>query len=56
MEGRDPITEGFGLVALVALAPILAVLVLGIIYKRQENANDITTEQEEARVETSGES
>lgn len=56
LEGRDPITEGFGLVTLVALAPILAVLVLGIIYKRQENANDITTEQEEARVETSGES
>lgn len=29
LPGRDPLREGFGLVALVALAPILVVLVLG---------------------------
>lgn len=28
-EGRDPITHGFGLVALIALAPILSVMALG---------------------------
>jgi hypothetical protein len=34
-QGRDPLREGFGMVALVALASILAVLVLGVLYKRQ---------------------
>jgi hypothetical protein len=37
LEGRDPMVEGFGLVALVALAPILAVLLLGIIYRSRES-------------------
>jgi hypothetical protein len=36
LEGRDPLLEGFGLVALVALAPILSVLVLGLLYGRKE--------------------
>jgi hypothetical protein len=36
VEGRDPIVDGFGLIALVALAPILFVMVLGLIYKRKE--------------------
>ncbi len=31
-EGSDPIVEGFGMISLVALAPILAVLILGILY------------------------
>lgn len=31
--GRDPAVEGLGLVALVALAPILTVLLLGLVYK-----------------------
>lgn len=35
-EGRDPLLDGFGMVALVALAPILSVLTLGVIYKRKE--------------------
>lgn len=56
LEGRDPIIEGFGLVTLVALAPILAVLVLGIIYKAHENRSSAIAEREEERVETSGES
>ncbi|MBA2692470.1 MAG: DUF1538 domain-containing protein [Rubrobacter sp.] len=54
LEGRDPVVEGFGLVALVALAPILAVLILGIIYRIQERRNDPKPEKEEKRVETSG--
>lgn len=29
---RDPLLDGFGMIALVALAPILAVLVLGLMY------------------------
>ncbi|NLE11703.1 MAG: DUF1538 domain-containing protein [Actinobacteria bacterium] len=31
--GRDPATEGLGLVALVALAPIITMLLLGLVYK-----------------------
>jgi len=34
-EGRDPLIDGFGLIALVALAPIISVLVLGQIYSRK---------------------
>lgn len=32
IEGRDPLTEGFGMVILAFLAPILSVLILGILY------------------------
>lgn len=35
IEGRDPLLDGFGMIALVALAPILSVLVLGLIYVRR---------------------
>ncbi len=35
-EGRDPLVEGFGMIALVALTPILSVLVLGQIYSWKE--------------------
>lgn len=35
LEGRDPVLDGFGIVALIALAPILLVLLLGIIYPDQ---------------------
>ena len=34
-EGRDPLADGFGLIALVALTPIIAVLVLGLIFTRK---------------------
>ena len=36
IEGRDPIIDGFGMISLVALAPIIAVLVLGLLYNRKE--------------------
>jgi hypothetical protein len=39
IEGRDPIIDGFGLVALVALAPILSVIILGLLYKIREKSN-----------------
>lgn len=32
IEGRDPLLDGFGLISLVALAPILSVLLLGLFY------------------------
>lgn len=35
IEGRDPLIEGFGMISLVALAPILSVLALGILYKER---------------------
>lgn len=33
MEGRDPVLHGFGLIALIALAPILSVMALGFLVK-----------------------
>jgi len=33
LEGRDPLTDGFGLVALVLLAPALSVLALGVLLR-----------------------
>lgn len=38
-EGRDPLSDGFGLIALVALTPILAVLIVGLIFKSKGGAN-----------------
>jgi len=38
MESRNAIVDGFGLIALVALAPILSVLVLGLIYREKEES------------------
>ncbi len=40
IEGRDPLLVGFGMIALVALAPILSVLSLGILYHRKEKENE----------------
>lgn len=39
IEGRNPVVDGFGLVALIALAPILSVLMLGILYRRTRGEN-----------------
>ncbi|WP_255333236.1 DUF1538 domain-containing protein [Methanocalculus taiwanensis] len=33
IEGRDPVIDGFGLIALIALAPILSILILGIYFR-----------------------
>ena len=40
IEGRDPLVQGFGMISMVALAPILAVLILGIIFGRRNPDND----------------
>lgn len=39
-EGSNPILDGFGMIALVALAPILCVLILGTLYKIKEYKSD----------------
>lgn len=39
IEGRDPLVDSFGMIALVALAPILSVLVLGFLYAYKERRN-----------------
>ncbi|WP_404452085.1 DUF1538 domain-containing protein [Virgibacillus necropolis] len=41
IEGRDPLLDGFGMVALVALAPIISVLTLGIIFSRKEKSQNV---------------
>jgi len=33
IEGRDPVIDGFGLIALVAMAPILSIMALGVIVR-----------------------
>ncbi|GGA83319.1 DUF1538 domain-containing protein [Ornithinibacillus halotolerans] len=45
-DGRDPLLDGFGMVALVALAPILSVLTLGILYGRKEKKQNAQNEAE----------
>ena len=47
IEGRDPLIEGFGMVALVALIPILSVLLLGLIYSRKESEMNKSLNDEE---------
>ena len=36
IEHRDPLLDGFGMVSLVALTPILAIQVLGFLYNRKQ--------------------
>ncbi|MDH7592764.1 MAG: DUF1538 domain-containing protein [Methanomicrobiales archaeon] len=40
IEGRTPVIDGFGLVAFIALAPILAVLVLGVVLRIRKVKRD----------------
>ncbi len=39
IKGRNPLVDGFGMIALVALSPILTVLVLGLLFGRREKKN-----------------
>lgn len=36
IEGRDPMIDGFGVVAMIALTPILSTMALGYIYKKKD--------------------
>jgi len=40
VENRNPIIDGFGMVSLVALVPILAILILGYLYGRKLKTNE----------------
>ncbi|ADL07375.1 DUF1538 domain-containing protein [Thermosediminibacter oceani] len=40
LEGRNPLMDGFGMVSLVALTPILSILILGVLYSRKEKLGD----------------
>ena len=44
IPGADPVVAGFGLVALVGVAPVLAVLMLGVMYRRAESVEDTPAE------------
>ncbi|HOP67169.1 MAG TPA: DUF1538 domain-containing protein [Methanoregulaceae archaeon] len=33
IEGKDPVIDGFGLIAFIALAPIIAILLLGVVFR-----------------------
>jgi hypothetical protein len=45
LEGSDPLLDGFGMVTLVALIPILSVLLLGLLYTRKEKENERSLQQ-----------
>ena len=51
IEGRDAIVDGFGLVALVALAPIIMVMLLGFLYPDQENNGDEADEMDQVSID-----
>lgn len=40
IEGSNPLLDGFGMIAVVALAPILSVLILGLLYGKEEKKSD----------------
>jgi hypothetical protein len=40
MDGQDPVTHGLGLVALIALAPIISVMTLGLLVRRKERRKE----------------
>ena len=47
IPGGNPILDGFGMVSLVALTPILSVLILGYMYGKKEKENEDSYESEE---------
>ncbi|MFA9557515.1 DUF1538 domain-containing protein [Evansella sp. AB-rgal1] len=40
IEGRDPLLDGFGMIALVALSPIISVLTLGLLFEGKGRERD----------------
>jgi hypothetical protein len=41
MEDRDPLVHGFGLVALIAMAPIISLVILGLLIRRKELRKEV---------------
>ncbi len=56
IEGRDAVIDGFGLIALVALAPIIMVMLLGFLYPADDNDADEEDQQEDNNGINSGRS
>lgn len=59
IEGRDSVADGFGLIAMVALAPIIMVMLLGFLYPNddqypQENVNEENEDLPEITVQEQG--
>ncbi|OUN01104.1 MAG: hypothetical protein BAA04_13560 [Firmicutes bacterium ZCTH02-B6] len=52
IPGADPVVAGFGLVALVGLAPVLAVLVLGVLFRRAHPASQAAQKEREEQWRT----
>jgi len=53
IEGRNPMLDGFGVVALIALAPILTTLALGCVYKgKRRQEQRLQAEQERQITDT----
>ncbi len=50
IEGRDAIIDGFGLIAMVALAPIIMVMILGFLYPPDDKGNGSSEEVEKEAV------
>jgi len=48
MEGRDAVIDGFGLIALVALAPIIMVMLLGFMYPNEDTDEDEKDQDQES--------
>lgn len=46
IDGRDPLLEGFGMISIIALAPVLSVLILGLLYRRGEAKDERELESE----------
>ena len=40
LDDRDPLVQGLGLVALIALAPVIAVMTLGLVVRRKEQRKE----------------
>ncbi|MDR1702182.1 MAG: DUF1538 domain-containing protein [Sporomusaceae bacterium] len=45
IEGRDPILDGFGVVSLIALAPIIVTMLLGVISQQKAPKKTVTKEK-----------
>ena len=40
--GGNVMTDAFGIVAMVAMTPLLTIQVLGLIYKKKQNSEDVS--------------
>jgi nitrogen regulatory protein PII len=50
IQGRDPVIDGFGLIALIALAPILTIMTLGIIIRIKTHRKEEKTVAEKSLI------